>query len=115
MSSSEYSDSFFENLPGVGGARKDLDIDDKHMTRREALFTSMTPAERLQPGVLDMSRRRRIARGSGQEVGAVNELLKRFKDMKKLMKQILCFLLLWATRLTVEEFLYKKIHLKLLT
>ena len=45
-------------------------------------------AERLQPGLLDMSRRRRIARGSGQEVEAVNELLKRFKDMKKLMKQM---------------------------
>ena len=75
-------------MPGVGSMAKDLDIDDKHMNRLEALFTSMTPAERLQPGVLDMSRRRRIARGSGQEVGAVNELLKRFKDMKKLMKQM---------------------------
>ena len=75
-------------MPGIGGMAKDLDIDDKHMNRLEALFTSMTPAERLQPGLLDMSRRRRIARGSGQEVGAVNELLKRFKDMKKLMKQM---------------------------
>jgi len=75
-------------LPGVGGMAKDLDIDDKQMNRLEALFTSMTPKERLHPEVLDMSRRRRIARGSGQEVGAVNDLLKRFKDMKKLMKQM---------------------------
>jgi signal recognition particle subunit SRP54 len=75
-------------MPGVGNMAKDLDIDDKHMNRLEALFTSMTPAERLHPATLDMSRRRRIARGSGQEVGAVNELLKRFKDMKKLMKQM---------------------------
>jgi hypothetical protein len=58
------------------------------MNRLEALFTSMTSKERLHPEVLDMSRRRRIARGSGQEVGAVNGLLKRFKDMKKLMKQM---------------------------
>jgi len=75
-------------MPGVGGMAKDLDIDDKDMNRLEALFTSMTSKERLHPEVLDMSRRRRIARGSGQEVGAVNGLLKRFKDMKKLMKQM---------------------------
>lgn len=75
-------------MPGMGNAAKDLDIDDKQMNRIEALFTSMTPRERLEPDILDMSRRRRIARGSGQELGAVNELLKRFKDMKKLMKQL---------------------------
>ncbi len=75
-------------MPGVGSMAKDLDIDDKHMDRLEALFTSMTPTERLHPEILDMSRRRRIGRGAGQEVKAVNELLKRFKDMKKLMKQM---------------------------
>jgi signal recognition particle subunit SRP54 len=48
----------------------------------------MTPKERIQPEILDPSRRRRIARGAGQELGAVNELLKRFKDMKKMMKQL---------------------------
>lgn len=75
-------------MPGVGGMVKDLDIDERQMNRLEALFTSMTAKERLHPEVLDMSRRRRIARGSGQEVGAVNGLLKRYKDMKKLMKQM---------------------------
>lgn len=75
-------------MPGMGNAAKGLDIDDKQMNRIEALFTSMTPRERLQPEILDMSRRRRVARGSGQDVGAVNELLKRFKDMKKMMKQL---------------------------
>jgi signal recognition particle subunit SRP54 len=75
-------------MPGVGNMAKDIDIDDKHMDHLEALFTSMTPTERLHPEVLDMSRRRRIGRGAGQEVGAVNGLLKRFKDMKKLMKQM---------------------------
>ena len=74
-------------MPGMGDMAKNIDIDDKQMNRLEAIFTSMTPRERLHPEVLDMSRRRRVARGCGQDVGAVNELLKRFKDMKKMMKQ----------------------------
>jgi len=75
-------------MPGMGGMADGLNVDDKQMNRLEALFTSMTMRERLQPDVLDMSRRRRIAKGSGQEVSAVNELLKRFKDMKRMMKQM---------------------------
>lgn len=75
-------------MPGMGNAAKDLDIDDKQMNRLEALFTSMTPRERLEPELLDMSRRRRVARGAGQDLSAVNELLKRFKDMRKMMKQL---------------------------
>jgi signal recognition particle subunit SRP54 len=58
------------------------------MNRLDALFTSMTARERIHPEILDMSRRRRIARGSGQEVGAVNDLLKSFKAMKQMMKQM---------------------------
>lgn len=75
-------------MPGMGEMAKNIDVDDKQMNRLEAIFTSMTPRERLQPDVLDMSRRRRVARGCGQDIGAVNELLKRFKDMKKMMKQL---------------------------
>ena len=75
-------------MPGMGQAAKDLDIDDGQLNRLEALFTSMTRRERLEPEVLDMSRRRRVARGAGQEIGAVNELLKRFKDMRRMMKQL---------------------------
>jgi len=75
-------------LPGMGGLMDQVDVDDKKMNRLEALFTSMTPKERLQPDILDMGRRRRIARGSGQEIGAVNELLKSFKGMKQMMKQM---------------------------
>ncbi len=75
-------------MPGMGEMAKNVDIDDKQMNRLEAIFTSMTPRERLHPDILDMSRRRRVARGCGQDVGAVNELLKRFKDMKKMMKQL---------------------------
>jgi signal recognition particle subunit SRP54 len=75
-------------LPGMGGLVDQIDVDDKKMNRLEALFTSMTPFERLHPDSLDMSRRRRIARGSGQEIGAVNELLKSFKGMKQMMKEM---------------------------
>ena len=75
-------------MPGLGSQVGALDIDDKQMNRLEALFTSMTPRERLQPDVLDMSRRRRVARGSGQDVSAVNDLLKRHREMKLLMKQL---------------------------
>ncbi len=74
-------------MPGMGQLG-DMDVDEKQFNRIDALFTSMTPRERIQPEILDMSRRRRIARGAGQEVGAVNDLLKRFKDMKKMMKQL---------------------------
>ena len=74
-------------MPGMGQLA-DLDVDDRQMNRLEALFTSMTPIERLRPDTLDMSRRRRVARGAGQDLAAVHELLKRFKDMKRMMKQL---------------------------
>ncbi len=75
-------------LPGMGQMVDKLDTDDNRIKRMEALFTSMTARERLHPEVLDMSRRRRIARGAGQDVGAVNELLKSFKTMQKMMKEM---------------------------
>jgi len=75
-------------MPGVGKLADQIDVDDKQMNRLEALFTSMTPIERVRPDMLDMSRRRRIARGSGQELSAVNDLLKRYKDMKLMMKNL---------------------------
>jgi len=75
-------------LPGMSGMLDQVDVDDRRMNRMEALFTSMTPKERLHPDVLDMSRRRRIAKGSGQDVGAVNELLKSYKSMRAVMKQM---------------------------
>jgi signal recognition particle subunit SRP54 len=75
-------------MPGMGELSKSVDIDEKQMNRLEALFTSMTARERLQPEILDMSRRRRIARGAGQDVSAINDLLKRYKEMRALMKQL---------------------------
>src|SRR5262249_33576777 len=75
-------------LPGMGQALKDVDIDDKQFQRIEAMIQSMTPYERKHPDVIEISRRRRIARGSGNELQAVHDLVKRFKEMQKLMGRI---------------------------
>ncbi len=73
-------------IPGVGRQIRDLDIDDDAFKGIEAIILSMTPEERRNPDILSGSRRRRIARGSGTEVRDVNQLLKQFKEMKKMMK-----------------------------
>ena len=75
-------------LPGLGNLVNEVDTDDRRMLRMEALFTSMTPKERLHPEVIDMSRRRRIARGAGQDPSAVGDLLKSFKAMRQMMKEM---------------------------
>ncbi len=74
-------------LPGVGDKLKDVDIDDRQIKRVEAIITSMTPAERAKPSIVNPSRKRRIAAGSGNTVADVNRLLKQFEDMQKMMKQ----------------------------
>ncbi|MEX0747686.1 MAG: signal recognition particle protein [Rhodothermales bacterium] len=73
-------------IPGVGKQIKDLDIDDEAFKHIEAIILSMTPEERRNPDMLNGSRRRRIAMGSGTEVHDINQLLKQFRDMKKMMK-----------------------------
>jgi signal recognition particle subunit SRP54 len=75
-------------LPGIGRQVRDLDIDEKQLDRVEAMILSMTPAERLEPQIIDGSRRRRIASGSGTSVQQVNQLVAQHKQMKKLMKQL---------------------------
>jgi len=73
-------------IPGVGRQIKDLDVDDDAFQHIEAIILSMTPQERRNPDVLNGSRRRRIAMGSGTKVSDVNQLLKQFREMKKMMK-----------------------------
>lgn len=75
-------------LPGVGDKIKDVDIDDRQILRIEALITSMTPAERAKPSIINPSRKKRIAAGSGNSVADVNRLLKQFEEMQKMMKQL---------------------------
>jgi signal recognition particle subunit SRP54 len=77
-------------LPGVNKEMRQAaaNVDDSQITRVEAIIHSMTPAERANPVIIDGSRRTRIAKGSGSSVSAVNQLLKQFDQMKKMMKQM---------------------------
>lgn len=74
-------------VPGIGSKIKDMDIDDKQFVRIEAIITSMTTAEREKPSIINPSRKRRIAAGSGTKVEEINRLLKQFEQMQKVMKQ----------------------------
>ena len=73
-------------IPGVGRQVKDMDIEEDAFKYIEAIIKSMTPEERQQPQIINGSRRRRIARGAGVEVREVNQLLKQFREMRKMMK-----------------------------
>jgi signal recognition particle subunit SRP54 len=77
-------------IPGMGRVTKDIapDVTDKHMDRIEAIINSMTREERFEPRILNGSRKRRVARGSGTSVPEVNELLGEFRQMQRLMKQL---------------------------
>ena len=75
-------------IPGMGKALKDVDIDDDAFKHIEAMINSMTPSERQQPDTINGSRRKRIASGSGRTVQDVNNLLKQFTDMRKVMKMM---------------------------
>ncbi|MFP4588346.1 MAG: signal recognition particle protein [Candidatus Acetothermia bacterium] len=77
-----------EKIPGIGSKAAELDLDGSEMDRIEAIINSMTQEERTNPGIIDGSRKRRIARGSGREVSEVNDLLKRFNQVKKMMDKM---------------------------
>ncbi|SHF30585.1 signal recognition particle subunit FFH/SRP54 (srp54) [Fodinibius roseus] len=73
-------------IPGAGQALQDADIDDDSFKPIEAIICSMTPEEKHNPDILNATRKRRIAKGSGTRVSDINDLLKQFKQMKKMMK-----------------------------
>jgi signal recognition particle subunit SRP54 len=75
-------------IPGMGKAIKNLDIDDDSFKEIEAIIYSMTPAEREDPKVINGSRRRRIAAGSGSEIQEVNRLIKQFEETRKMMQMM---------------------------
>ena len=75
-------------IPGVGKALKDIDIEDDAFKSIEAIINSMTPAERSDPAILNGSRRKRIATGSGNDIQEVNKLIKQFDDTRKMMKMM---------------------------
>lgn len=73
-------------IPGAGKALKGIEIDDDAFKHVEAIIYSMTNQERENPNIIDASRKRRIARGCGRSVQDVNQLLKQFSQMGKMMK-----------------------------
>jgi signal recognition particle subunit SRP54 len=75
-------------IPGMGKMIKDLDIDNNSFTPIEAIIGSMTPKERERPDLIDGSRKKRIANGSGTTIQQVNNLLKQFDEMRKMMKKM---------------------------
>ena len=75
-------------IPGVGKALKDVEIDDDAFKGIEAIIYSMTPYERANPGIINQSRRARIAAGSGSKIQDVNRLIKQFDQTRKMMKMV---------------------------
>jgi signal recognition particle subunit SRP54 len=83
-------DEILGMMPGANKMKglKDVKIDDKQLNHVEAIIQSMTPAEKSQPEIINASRKKRIAKGSGRPIQEVNRLLKQFEEMKKMMKQM---------------------------
>ncbi len=75
-------------IPGVGGKIKDLDINDESFKGIEAMINSMTPAERGDPDLIDGSRKKRIAAGSGRDIQELNNFMKQFEQMRAMMKNM---------------------------
>ncbi|MFA7472022.1 MAG: signal recognition particle protein [Spirosomataceae bacterium] len=75
-------------IPGMGSALKEVDIDNNSFVPIEAMIQSMTKKERANPEIIDGSRKRRIAAGSGRTITEVNNLLKQFEEMKKMMRKM---------------------------
>ena len=81
--------SIISMMPGMGQLGNiDMDENEKSMSRIEAIILSMTPAERANPSLINLSRKHRIAKGSGVDISEVNRLVKQFEQMKKMMKQL---------------------------
>ncbi|HLO73660.1 MAG TPA: signal recognition particle protein [Flavobacterium sp.] len=75
-------------IPGAGKALKDVEIEDDAFKHIEAIIQSMTPAERSKPSLIDVKRKNRIAKGSGRKIEEVNQLMKQFDQMSKMMKMM---------------------------
>ncbi|MEE8886606.1 MAG: signal recognition particle protein [Eubacteriales bacterium] len=82
--------SVLSMIPGIGGKMKDIEgqIDEKQMARTEAIVHSMTPKERANPDLINMSRKQRIAKGAGLDISEVNAFIKNFNQTRKMMKQM---------------------------
>jgi signal recognition particle subunit SRP54 len=83
-------ESILSMLPGMNTKMKDISgmVDEKALHRTESIIFSMTPEERSNPDILNLSRKRRIAKGSGVDINEVNRLVKQFEQTRKMMKQM---------------------------
>jgi signal recognition particle subunit SRP54 len=81
-------ESVLSMLPGMGGKMKDIQgmVDENQMKRTESIILSMTPKERANPDILNISRKQRIAKGAGVDIAEVNRLVKQFNQARKMMK-----------------------------
>ena len=79
--------SLMSMIPGIGKAMKDIDIDNSAYTKIECIIHSMTPKERANPELMNLSRKKRIARGCGKTIDEINQFVKQFEQMSKMMHQ----------------------------
>ena len=80
--------SLLNMIPGMSKMTKNLDIDDSAFAKVESIIFSMTPEERGAPEILNMSRKRRIAAGSGKSIHEINQFIKQFEQMRKMMHKL---------------------------
>lgn len=80
--------NILSKIPNIGDQIKDMDFDDRQLDRVGAMISSMTKQEREDPSIINPSRKRRIAAGSGMKVEDVNRLMKQFEQMRKFMKSM---------------------------
>jgi len=81
-------DKLLGMIPGIGAQIKNIKVDEKQFKRIEAIINSMTPEERKNPRIINMSRKKRIAKGSGTSISEVNKVLKRYEEMRKMMRKM---------------------------
>ncbi len=81
-------DKLLAMIPGIGAQIKNIKVDEKQFKKIEAIINSMTPEERRNPRIINMSRKKRIAKGSGTTVSDVNKVLKRYEEMRKIMRKL---------------------------
>ncbi|RLJ71456.1 signal recognition particle subunit FFH/SRP54 (srp54) [Hydrogenivirga caldilitoris] len=81
-------DKLLGMIPGIGAQMKNIKVDEKQFKRIEAVINSMTPEERRNPRIINMSRKKRIAAGSGTSISEVNKVLKRYEEMRKMMRKM---------------------------
>ena len=81
-------DKLLSMIPGIGAQIRNIKVDESQFKKIEAIINSMTPEERKNPRIINMSRKKRIARGSGTTVSDVNKVLKRYEEMRKMMRKL---------------------------